>query len=380
MSSCQDGRALRQIQFGVHRARHFAIKTIVVFATILVTTLTWAYPGTAIADDNTTSTSNLSASPYSSGTTTDDADSAGSADDAETTYSVLYRLYNPFTGEHFYTVNKKERARLVKKGWHYEGPGWMAPSSGDEVYRVYNRYSGDHHYTTSAKERNRLVKKGWTDEGVGWFSSPESDVSREPLFRQYNPNAKCGTHNYTLSKSENKKLVKQGWTSEGIGWYGHVVDSSFEDDMEPWSAHISGNVELDTQLDMILLSHKTLRSCYDYVASFSYRSGNTFTANPHYLPDDTTIAYAKEMIAKKSGNCYRFAALFCWLARGLGYDANVVSGWVPSYSGGQAPHGWVEVTVDGQTLVCDPDMYEAIPDRNWYLVTYDTAPVTYGSW
>ena len=133
---------------------------------------------------------------------------------------AMHRLYNPYTGEHFYTAETKERDSLVKEGWRSEGVGWVAPkSSGAPVYRLYNSYApgGDHHYTTDAHERDVLVQKGWTDEGIGWYSD---DAKGVPLYRQYNPYAQTGTHNYTADKHENDELVKKGWREEGIAWYG----------------------------------------------------------------------------------------------------------------------------------------------------------------
>ena len=130
----------------------------------------------------------------------------------------MHRLYNPYTGEHFYTGDASERDTLVPLGWVYEGVGWTAPSeSGDPVYRLYNPYAGDHHYTTSAEERDALVLLGWVDEGTGWLSAGEGGV---PLYRQYNPYAETGTHNYTADIGENDVLVSVGWIAEGIGWYG----------------------------------------------------------------------------------------------------------------------------------------------------------------
>lgn len=132
----------------------------------------------------------------------------------------MHRMYNPNSGEHFYTARTTERDFLVGKGWTYEGVGWVAPtgdSKGDAVYRLYNRNSGDHHYTLSAVERDWLVKLGWSYEGIGWYSAkPEQGV---PLYRLYNPYAKVGTHHYTLSLSERDWLVPKGWKAEGIGWY-----------------------------------------------------------------------------------------------------------------------------------------------------------------
>ncbi|MDO4621396.1 MAG: C1 family peptidase [Eubacteriales bacterium] len=130
----------------------------------------------------------------------------------------MYRLYNPNSGEHFYTAAAAERNHLTSVGWKYEGIGWTAPSKSTiPVYRLYNPHAGDHHYTRSAGEKNNLVSLGWKYEGIGWYSDPKKRV---PLYRQYNPNAVTGTHNYTTSKAENNYLVRIGWKAEGIGWYG----------------------------------------------------------------------------------------------------------------------------------------------------------------
>ncbi|MDO4623121.1 MAG: hypothetical protein Q4B22_09225, partial [Eubacteriales bacterium] len=132
--------------------------------------------------------------------------------------STMYRLYNPNSGEHFYTQNISEKKYLVKVGWNDEGIGWIAPkTSKTPVYRLYNPNAGDHHYTCSKQERDYLVRAGWNYENIGWYSD---DKKGSALYRQYNPNAVTGTHNYTLSKSENDMLVKIGWKEEGIGWYG----------------------------------------------------------------------------------------------------------------------------------------------------------------
>ena len=130
----------------------------------------------------------------------------------------MYRLYNPNSGEHFYTAEVVERNALIIAGWRYEGVGWTAPEkSNTPVYRLYNKNAGDHHYTTDAHEREVLISVGWTDEKIGWYSDDSKGV---PLYRQYNPNAKAGSHNYTTDKHENDTLVSFGWIEEGIGWYG----------------------------------------------------------------------------------------------------------------------------------------------------------------
>ena len=130
----------------------------------------------------------------------------------------MYRLYNPNSGEHFYTAGVGERDSLVSLGWKYEGVGWKAPKTSDTpVYRLYNPNAGDHHYTMSSGERDYLITVGCNYEGIGWYSDDSETV---PIYRQYNPNANSGSHNYTVNKSENDWLVGLGWQDEGIGWYG----------------------------------------------------------------------------------------------------------------------------------------------------------------
>ena len=134
-------------------------------------------------------------------------------------YRAMYRLYNPNSGEHFYTSDARERAYLVSLGWKYEKDEWFAPEkSGTPVYRLYNPNAGDHHYTLEKNERDYLEKQGWKYEGIGWYSD---DAKGVPVYRQYNPNAKgAGAHNYSTDKNENDYLARNGWKAEGIGWYG----------------------------------------------------------------------------------------------------------------------------------------------------------------
>lgn len=130
----------------------------------------------------------------------------------------MQRMYNPNSGEHFYTADTKERDVLVSKGWKHEGIGWKAPNkSNTPVYRLYNSNAGDHHYTKDINERDRLIQIGWKDEGIGWYSDDSKGI---PVYRQYNPNAVAGSHNYTTSQEENLYLSLFGWIEEGIAWYG----------------------------------------------------------------------------------------------------------------------------------------------------------------
>ena len=138
---------------------------------------------------------------------------------AETsTESPMYRLYNPNSGEHFYTSSADEREIDVAAGWNYEGVGWVAPTTGTPVMRLYNPVAGEHHYTTSKDEADNLVAAGWNLESdCAWYSAPaETGI---PVYREYNPNQFAWNHNYTPNQEENDLLVKAGWQFEGISWY-----------------------------------------------------------------------------------------------------------------------------------------------------------------
>ena len=137
---------------------------------------------------------------------------------------AIFRLYNPNSGEHFYTASQVERDTLILAGWNGEGYAWMAPAYSDQpVYRLYSPSTGDHHYTLSSVERDVCLSAGWADEGSGWYSSEDAEI---PIYRQFNPNATgAGSHNYTKDGNEASFLVSLGWNDEAIGWYG--VDAEF---------------------------------------------------------------------------------------------------------------------------------------------------------
>ena len=129
----------------------------------------------------------------------------------------MYRMYNPNSGEHFYTGSEEERDILVEVGWHYEGVAFNAPIKGAPVHRLYNPKTGDHMYTMSEKEKNYLMSQGWNYENVAFNTAADTEIAQ---YRLFNPNATVGTHHFTSSIEERDWLAELGWIYEGIGWYG----------------------------------------------------------------------------------------------------------------------------------------------------------------
>ncbi|OZG52327.1 glycosyl hydrolase family 25 [Pseudoscardovia radai] len=134
---------------------------------------------------------------------------------AFTGVSATYRLYNPNSGEHFYTQSVAEREALVRAGWAAEGTAWTSLMQGTEVHRLYSPESGDHHYSMDSHEISVLTGLGWQDEGLAWYSG-----GSVPVYRAYNPNAFVAAHVYSTQYSEIQSLAKNdGWRDENLAWW-----------------------------------------------------------------------------------------------------------------------------------------------------------------
>ena len=158
--------------------------------------------------------------------------------------------------------------------------------------------------------------------------------------------------------------------------------------------YTTGDAELDAFVEAVIeecsgdemTPLEQLRACYDHVRGFRYLGRNAaLPASVKTIPHDKAIGYAKKIFETGKGDCYNFAASFCFLARALGYDATAVvgkCGYVWSRSA--IAHGWVEIVIDGEIFLFDPQI-ENYNDRNSisndehgaFCVTYETAPGRY---
>ena len=129
----------------------------------------------------------------------------------------MYRMYNPNTGEHFYTGSEVERDNLIAVGWQYEGIGFTFPlTTGKPVHRLFQPSTGEHLYTMDENEKAALMAAGWNYEGIAFNSGFENEV---PQYRLHNPNAIVGAYHFTASEEEKDNLIAAGWEYQGIGWY-----------------------------------------------------------------------------------------------------------------------------------------------------------------
>ncbi|MDE5757594.1 MAG: hypothetical protein K2H85_03165, partial [Allobaculum sp.] len=187
----------------------FALKNLQDRIVIKVTTSKKASSTSATSGNGTTVRLSTPTSPVTSGI-------------SPVVKKTVYRFYNTITGEHFYTASEEERNALMEESrWNNEGQGWIAPEvSNFPIYRVCNPNSGEHHFTIDKNEYETLQTLGWKGEGVGYYSAHSSKGDIVSLYRLYNPQAKdAGSHHYTASVEERDDLVKEGWNYEGIAWY-----------------------------------------------------------------------------------------------------------------------------------------------------------------
>lgn len=124
--------------------------------------------------------------------------------------------------------------------------------------------------------------------------------------------------------------------------------------------YTSGDPELDEIVAGILaqiIADKPDAQRMDLLyAAFEYaRDSFAYIGRNNHKPIGQTDWGAKEakvMFTEGRGNCYNYAAAFWALARGLGYDVQVMSGVVLK---DRQDHGWVFMNLDGERYLCDPE-------------------------
>lgn len=155
-------------------------------------------------------------------------------------------------------------------------------------------------------------------------------------------------------------LFRDGALLRCIGEDGYILkDGEWEGfEFDENGVYTCGMPELDELLQGVLTElgtgemddEEALRAVYNYTRdSFTYLRRNYYAKGATGWGEDE----AYTMLSTGYGNCYCYAATFYELARALGYDARLISGTVGTDA---APHGWVEISVDGKRHVCDTEL------------------------
>ncbi len=126
---------------------------------------------------------------------------------------------------------------------------------------------------------------------------------------------------------------------------------------------------------MTNLGTRDLHTLFDWVANnVTYVENPTHViARSGFTREETYAAMGFESL---HGNCYVSAAMFAAFARELGYDAKYIEGGVLLQSG-YANHGFVEITINGTSYICDPEMQGTLPQYNLYMQPKSNTILTY---
>jgi len=138
-------------------------------------------------------------------------------DNARWGVQQLFRLYDPESDDHLYTLDPHESV----PGYRSEGAACLVFSAPTpDTVPLFRLLSPElrHFYTADPAERQALLDQHYVDEGTCGNVMRGSDGALRPLFRSYNPGT--GGHLYTLDIAEHDAASKNsGYRGDGISAY-----------------------------------------------------------------------------------------------------------------------------------------------------------------
>ncbi|WP_321531300.1 DUF4347 domain-containing protein [uncultured Desulfuromonas sp.] len=136
----------------------------------------------------------------------------------------VIRFYNPSRMLHMYSALDGEIGVLSAEdsGWVVEGPAFKVDADDCcDVYRFFNAFTGDHFFTANEAEAQGLMANeasGYIYEGIA-FQVADSGSADDAINRYYK--AETGEHFYTDSAEEGVIVTGQlGYVYEGVLGYG----------------------------------------------------------------------------------------------------------------------------------------------------------------
>lgn len=188
-----------------------------------------------------------------------------------------------------------------------------------------------------------------------------SDVAEAVIDHSYSTDN--GNESWTANASFDKKergLYLAGTELYFINGNGFVLKNYTENgfSFDENGRYTCGMPELDELVQELLSGlidesmdqTEMLEAIYYYTVNhFSYLKRNIYDFRDTSWVNEE--AYA--MLTTGCGNCYCYAAVFYQLARALGFDAQIYSGYIGIE---RSKHGWVEIELEGEPYIFDPEM------------------------
>ncbi len=148
-----------------------------------------------------------------------------------------------------------------------------------------------------------------------------------------------------------------------------VIETENGEVQSAYSSSGISNMLSSWTLKRLQESGGSLRDAYNWSVRIPYDGSQPSSSS--------SSGYAIYSFKNKKGDCLGKAATFCYMARALGYEANMIQGYVPLRAGGMGIHGWVEIvdSKTGVTYICDPD-FETETGYDGYFRQYGQS----GTW
>lgn len=113
-----------------------------------------------------------------------------------------------------------------------------------------------------------------------------------------------------------------------------------------------------------------LRACYNALRRYPYVRIYGDKPAPDKIP-----LYANYMFSRRGGNCYRYGAASCYIARVLGFDVRFCSGGTTaSPYRSLSPHGWCEVWTGDRWGMIDCSMGRVHRSHDLFLISRGRYP------
>ncbi len=123
------------------------------------------------------------------------------------------------------------------------------------------------------------------------------------------------------------------------------------------------------------LTGNSLYNSFILASLYSYRVHDVSGTAVNDIPEICAVHY----FLYQNGDCFDMAAAFCQMASALGYDAHQVIGVVPYRNGTVGAHSWVEIDVDGDIEVYDPDFHNQYGYGGWNFSYGDSGTWMYSA-
>ena len=135
--------------------------------------------------------------------------------------NMIGRLYQPDTGDYFYTLYPSEACSAVKLGYIWDGLV-MQSASGSNIIPVYRLSNSSHHYyTTDSNVRANDIYNGYNDEGVAFYAYASSQPNSLPVYSLTDGNTVLLTDAGAEGQYFN---TTYNFTSQGIVFYTPNID------------------------------------------------------------------------------------------------------------------------------------------------------------